>query len=229
MGIFTPSEAAGIGAIGALLIGLVARRLTRQSFIQSISETGQFTAMVFIMVIGAMIFTRFLAISQLPTVMAEFVAGLEVNRYFILIGILIFYILLGCVLDIMAALILTMPILFPTIVGLGFHPIWFGVLFVRLSEVGVITPPFGMLIFILSGVFRTGFPVVSMELNCSFAASVARSELWSKVSRTRSTSAFSFLQISLTFSQSRSSGTVRVPVPGRFTFSGITIVFPGQF
>jgi C4-dicarboxylate transporter DctM subunit len=154
MGIFTPTEAAGVGAVGALLISMVARRLTRQGFIQAVSETGQYTAMVFILVIGAMIFTRFLAVSQLPYVMAEMIGAIELNRYFILIGILIFYIIIGCFLDIFASLILTMPILFPTIVALGFHPVWFGVLFVRVAEIGMITPPFGMLTFILSGVTR---------------------------------------------------------------------------
>jgi tripartite ATP-independent transporter DctM subunit len=157
LGIFTPSEAAAIGAFGALIISLVTRRFNRISFIDALAETGRSTAMIFLLVIGAMIFQRFLAVSKLPFLIAETVGNLNASRYVILGAIIVIYIILGCFLDIISALVLTIPIMFPTIVALGFHPIWFGVLFVRMAEIGLITPPVGMNCFVIAGV--TGVPL----------------------------------------------------------------------
>jgi tripartite ATP-independent transporter DctM subunit len=152
MGIFVPSEAAAIGSFGALLIGLASRNLKRENFINSLAETGRSTAMIFLLVIGAMIFQRFLAVSNLPFLIAELVAGLNTPAYVILGAIILFYIIIGCFLDVFSALVLTIPIIFPTIVALGFHPIWFGVIFVRVAEIGLITPPIGMNCFVIAGV-----------------------------------------------------------------------------
>jgi tripartite ATP-independent transporter DctM subunit len=152
MGIFVPSEAAAIGSFGALVIGLATRNLKRENFFNSLEETGRSTAMIFLLVIGAMIFQRFLAVTNLPFLIAEFVAGLNTPAYFILGAIILFYIIIGCFLDVFSALVLTIPIIFPTIVALGFHPIWFGVIFVRVAEIGLITPPIGMNCFVIAGV-----------------------------------------------------------------------------
>lgn len=157
MGIFTPSEAAAIGAFGALMIGLISRKVTRKNLIESLAETGRSTAMIFLLIIGAMIFQRFLAVTNLPITLADFVAKVKASPYMILAIILLFYIFVGCFLDIFSALVLTIPIIFPTIVALGFHPIWFGVLFVRIAEIGLITPPVGMNCFVIAGV--TGTPL----------------------------------------------------------------------
>jgi C4-dicarboxylate transporter DctM subunit len=157
VGIFVPSEAAAIGAFGALVIGLVNKGLNSQSFTSSLAETGRSTAMIFLLVIGAMIFQRFLAVTNLPFFIAELVAGLSMSAYVILSAVIIFYIIVGCFLDVFSALVLTIPIIFPTIVALGFHPIWFGVLFVRVAEIGLITPPIGLNCFVISGV--TGVPL----------------------------------------------------------------------
>ncbi len=157
MGIFVPSEAAAIGTFGALIIGLVSRQLNRENFIESLAETGRSTAMIFLLVIGAMIFQRFLAVTNLPFFIAEFVAGLNTSAYVILIAVIFFYIIIGCFLDVFSALVLTIPIIFPTITALGFHPIWFGVLFVRVAEIGLITPPIGLNCFVIAGV--TGVPL----------------------------------------------------------------------
>jgi C4-dicarboxylate transporter DctM subunit len=113
--------------------------------------------MLFPLVIGAMIFQRFLAVTNFPFVIAELVAGLNMSAYVMLAAVIIFYIIIGCFLDVFLALVLTIPIIFPTIVALGFHPIWFGVLFVRVAEIGLITPPIGLNCFVIAGV--SGVPL----------------------------------------------------------------------
>jgi C4-dicarboxylate transporter DctM subunit len=156
-GFFTPSEAAAVGAFGALAISLVMRRFTFKIFINSLAETGQTTAMIFILIIGAMIFMRFLAVSNLPFVLSEFVANLNVPAYGVIAAVVVFYIFVGCFLDIFSSLVLTIPIIYATIMALGFDPIWFGVLFVRVAEIGLITPPIGLNCFVIAGV--TNLPV----------------------------------------------------------------------
>jgi C4-dicarboxylate transporter DctM subunit len=153
-GFFTPSEAAAIGAFGALVISLVMRRFTLRIFISSLAETGQTTAMIFILIIGAMIFMRFLAVSNLPFVLSEFVANLNIPSYGVIAAVVVFYIFVGCFLDIFSSLVLTIPIIYATIMALGFDPIWFGVLFVRVAEIGLITPPIGLNCFVIAGVTK---------------------------------------------------------------------------
>jgi C4-dicarboxylate transporter DctM subunit len=150
-GIFTPTEAGGIGAAGALTICLVRRRLTRSSFFDSLMEGGLLSAMMIALIIGAFIFNQYLAITRIPFRASEFIVALEVNKFVILTLVAILYLLLGMIFDVYAILILTLPILFPTMIALGFDPIWYGVLMVRLVEIGLISPPFGMNLFGLSG------------------------------------------------------------------------------
>lgn len=156
-GLFTPSEAAAIGAFGALVISLVMGRFTPRIFVSSLAETGRTTAMIFILIIGAMIFMRFLAVSNLPFVLSEFVANLNIPAYGVIAVVVVFYIFVGCFLDIFSSLVLTIPIIYATIMALGFDPIWFGVIFVRVAEIGLITPPIGLNCFVIAGV--TGLPV----------------------------------------------------------------------
>ncbi len=150
-GIFTPTEAGGIGAAGALAICLVKRQLTRSKFFDSLMEGGLLSAMMIALIIGAFIFNQYLAITRIPFLASEYIVGLAVNRYIILVMVAVLYIILGMVFDIYAILILTLPILFPTMTALGFDPIWYGVLMVRLVEIGLISPPFGMNLFGLAG------------------------------------------------------------------------------
>jgi tripartite ATP-independent transporter DctM subunit len=149
MGIFTTTEAAGIGAFGALAIALCMRRLSRANFKDSLEESGRLTAMMLILLMGATIFSRFMAVSQLPFLLADMIANLPLSPMLILIAILLTYIILGMFFDVFAAMMLTIPIIFPVIVSLGLDPIWYGVLMVRMTEIGLITPPIGMNIFIL--------------------------------------------------------------------------------
>lgn len=156
-GVFTPTEAGAIGSFGALVIGAIGRRLTVKNVVASILQTGQIAAMIMVMIIGAFVFMRFLAISKLPFTLAGVASVLPLNKYLIFTLIMFVYLILGMFLDIIAAVILTVPIIFPTVVSLGFNPIWFGVIMVLVMEMGLITPPVGMNVFVIAGV--TGVPL----------------------------------------------------------------------
>ena len=153
-GVFSPMESAGVGAFGALFIALIRRKISYMNIIRSLQASLRTTAMIFLILIGAEIFTRFLSISMLPMRLAEFIGGLDLPNIIILSGILLLLVVLGCVLDGIAMIILTIPILFPLIEGMGYDPIWFGVLMVIVLEMGLITPPVGMNVFIMKGVAK---------------------------------------------------------------------------
>jgi C4-dicarboxylate transporter DctM subunit len=150
-GIFTPTEAGGIGAFSVFLVALARRKLTGSAIIQCLLEASKMTAMMLALLIGAFVFNQFLAITRIPFITSEYVAGLGLWRYAVLFIILFAYILAGMVFDIFAILVLTIPIIYPTIIALGFDPIWYSVLMVRIVEVGLITPPFGINLFGLAG------------------------------------------------------------------------------
>jgi tripartite ATP-independent transporter DctM subunit len=149
MGIFTPTEAAGIGAFGAFLFALLKRKLTLSTLINSLMHTGRTTAMIFLIIIGANIFSSFLGLARLPMELADLIAGLPLPRMVIFTAIVLIYMVLGCVMDCYAIMILTVPIIFPVIEALQFDPVWFGVVMVIVLEVGLITPPVGLNVFVL--------------------------------------------------------------------------------
>ena len=128
--------------------------MTWANFVAALGETMRLTAMVFVIVIGAMIFGYFLAISRLPFELATLVSTLPVSSYVILAAILCVYLLLGCVFDTLAMVILTVPIFYPVVLKLGFDPIWFGVIMVLVSGMGVITPPVGLNVYVIHGVAK---------------------------------------------------------------------------
>ena len=154
LGVFTPIEAGGVGAFGAFLFALGKKRLTRKNFAASLIDTGKSTAMILLIIVGAMIFGYFLAVTRLPNELASAIAGLPVNRYVILGIVLIAYLLIGCVMDAMAMILLTVPIFFPLAMSLGFDPIWFGIIIVRVFEMASITPPVGMNVYVIHGVAK---------------------------------------------------------------------------
>jgi tripartite ATP-independent transporter DctM subunit len=154
LGVFTPTEAAGAGAFGALIFSLVRGRLNWKSFTASLEETSKTTAMVFLILIGAALLGYFLAVTRLPFELSTFVSELNVNRYFILGMIIILYLVLGAIMSSLAMIVLTVPIIFPVIEALGFDPIWFGILIVRVVEIGQITPPVGINVYVLKGVAK---------------------------------------------------------------------------
>jgi tripartite ATP-independent transporter DctM subunit len=151
-GLFTATEAAGMGAGGAFLIGIARRRLSGPDILRSLLEATRTTAAVFTVLIGAILFGYFLTITQTPQKVTEFLTGLGLGRYGVLALIMLMYLVLGCLMDALAMIILTVPIIFPVIKQLGFDPIWFGVIIVMVVELGLIHPPVGMNIFVIKSV-----------------------------------------------------------------------------
>jgi C4-dicarboxylate transporter DctM subunit len=151
-GLATATEAAGIGAAGAFLFGVARRRLSGPDIRRSLLEATRTTAAVFTVLIGALLFGYFLTVTQTPQKVTAFLTGLGLGRYGVLALIMLLYLVLGCLMDALAMIILTVPIIFPVIVTLGFDPIWFGVLIVMVVELGLIHPPVGMNIFVIKSV-----------------------------------------------------------------------------
>ncbi len=153
-GFFIPTEAGAIGAVGAFLIGVLRRRLSKEGVLQSLLQATRTAAAVFTILIGALCFGYFLTITQTPQHVTEFLTGLGIGKYGVLALILLMYLVLGCLMDAMAMVILTVPIVFPVIVALGFDPIWFGVIVVMTVELGLIHPPVGMNVFVIKSVIK---------------------------------------------------------------------------
>ncbi len=151
-GLATATEAAGVGAAGAFLIGIARRRLSGPDIRRSLLEATRTTAAVFTVLIGALLFGYFLTVTQTPQKVTAFLTGLGLGRYGVLALIMLLYLVLGCLMDALAMIILTVPIIFPVIIALGFDPIWFGVLIVMTVELGLIHPPVGMNIFVIKSV-----------------------------------------------------------------------------
>src|SRR6266496_4009704 len=149
-GLFTATEAAGAG--GAFIIGAARGRLSWEDIYRSLLETTRVTAAVFTVLIGAILFGYFLTVTQTPQKVTEFLTGLGLGRYGVLSLIMIMYLVLGCLMDALAMIIITVPIIFPVIKELGFDPIWFGVIIVMTVELGLIHPPVGMNIFVIKSV-----------------------------------------------------------------------------
>jgi C4-dicarboxylate transporter DctM subunit len=149
---FTPTEAGGVGAIGALIIGVARGRLRRKEILAALLQATRTAAAVFTVLIGALLFGYFLTVTQTPQKVTEFLTGLGLGRYGVLALIMVMYLVLGCLMDAMAMIILTIPIIFPVIVHLGFDPIWFGIIIVMTVELGLIHPPVGMNVFVIKSV-----------------------------------------------------------------------------
>ncbi len=153
-GLFTPTEAAGIGAFLTLLVALIRRKLTWKDFVRSLSDTTRISCMVMVIVAGAIVFGHFMAVTRLPYDLANWVAALPLPAFLIICLIILVYIFGGCFMDSLAMIILTVPIFYPIIVKLGFDPIWFGVVIVLITEMGVITPPVGVNVYVVYGVAK---------------------------------------------------------------------------
>ena len=153
-GIFTPTEAAGVGAFGAFVFALSQRQMTWKNFMGSLAMTAQFTAFIFIIVISAHIFGKFLAVTRIPSELAAYMVELAVSKYVILAFVVMLYTILGMFLEGFAIMVLTIPIIHPLMVDLGFDPIWFGVMVVIMLEMSLITPPVGVNVFVIKGVAK---------------------------------------------------------------------------
>lgn len=173
IGLFTPTEAAGMGAIFTLLLGLLRGQLNLKDVWESLVETTRTSASIFVILIGAVVFGYFLAITGAPAMIADGIGGLGLAPVPTLAVILLGYLILGCFLDSLAMIVLTVPIIYPIIVGLGFDPILFGVLLVITIELGLITPPVGLNVFViksmqrdlpLGSIFKGVLPFVAMDI-----------------------------------------------------------------
>ncbi|HVC12675.1 MAG TPA: TRAP transporter large permease [Burkholderiales bacterium] len=153
-GVFTATEAAGMGAAGAFIISVIRRRLNRAQFFECLIGSVRTTAAIFTILIGALLFGYFLTITQTPQKVTAFLTGLGLGRYEVLTLIMLAYLVLGCLMDAMAMIVLTIPIIFPVITALGFDPIWFGVIIVMTVELGLIHPPVGMNVFVIKSVVK---------------------------------------------------------------------------
>lgn len=171
MGIFTPTEAGALGAAAAMAVSFFAGRLKWPQFKETMLETTMTTAMMVAMMAGAYIFLKFITVSKVPFMISEAIASFGLSRTGFMLAVVVFYLFLGCFMDIFGAIILTVPIIMPTVTALGINPVWFGVIIVRLMEIGLITPPLGMDVFTFSGamklptgtVFRGIAPFVAVD------------------------------------------------------------------
>ncbi|MBN1255012.1 MAG: TRAP transporter large permease [Deltaproteobacteria bacterium] len=153
-GFFTPTEAGAIGAGGAILLGFITRRLTWKGFMQAAIDSTRLSCMVLVIVAGATIFGHFLAVSRIPYEIATWVSGLPFSHAVIMMIIILIYLGGGCFIDALALIMLTIPIFFPVVTAMGYDPIWFGVIIVLVTQMGVITPPVGVNVYIVSGVAK---------------------------------------------------------------------------
>lgn len=151
-GLFTPTEAAAMGAGGAFIICLFRGTLNRKTTMEALVDAAKTTGSIFVICIGAIIFGYFLAVTRAPQSLAKWVVGFDLPPIGVLCLILIIYFVLGAFLDALAIIVLTVPIVYPIITGLGYDPIWFGVVLVMVVELGLITPPYGMNVFVLKSV-----------------------------------------------------------------------------
>lgn len=173
IGVFTPTEAAGVGAFGAFVITLVRRRLTFAMLADVLMDTARTTATLFAVVLSALIFSNFVNMAGLTRDLLTAVTAWDLPPMGVLLLILAIYVTLGCVLESMSMMLLTVPVFFPVVAGLGLDLVWFGILVVIVIEVSLITPPVGMNVFVLRGavpdistgtIFRGLFPFIGADI-----------------------------------------------------------------
>jgi tripartite ATP-independent transporter DctM subunit len=154
LGFFTPTEAGAFGAFGVLVFLLFRKRLSWQVFVKALNATMRISCMVYIIASGAIIFGHFLAITRIPFELAGWIEGLNLSYSITFAFILFVYIVGGCFMDSLALILLTIPIFFPMVTAMGYDPIWFGVVIILIAEIGVITPPVGINVYIVEGVTK---------------------------------------------------------------------------
>lgn len=171
-GICTTTEAGAIGALGAIIIAAITGQLNKEKIGRILKGTVLTTAFVLFLLVGTYVFIQFVAISKLPFLITNFITGLHVSKYVVLLLVALMYIVLGMCLPAMTMMVLTIPLLYPAMMALGFHPIWFGLFVVLMQALGGITPPVGMVVYILGGttkvpitrIFKGAMPFVAAEL-----------------------------------------------------------------
>lgn len=173
VGWFTPTEAGGVGSLGAIVLSLIRRRLNWQAFKKAVVETVLSSAMIYLLLIGAMVFNAFLTMSTVPMELANMVTSFNLPPYAVILLIILIYLIMGCFIDAMAMILLTIPAFYPVVTALGYDPIWFGVIIVMVMGLGTITPPVGMNVYVIAGIapdvpmgkiFRASVPFVIVEI-----------------------------------------------------------------
>ena len=152
LGWFSPMQAGAIGAAGALVVGLVRRQLTWQKFVFAVKDTLRITCEVMIIVAGATVFGHFMAVSKMPFMLTEWVAALNMPAFAVMSGLILVFVIGGTFMDSLAMVTLMVPIVYPVVLAMGFDPIWFGVIIVLVTEIGVITPPLGLNVYVVKGI-----------------------------------------------------------------------------
>ena len=163
LGLFTPTEAAAVGAFGVLVVSLTRGQMTWERFVKSLYETLRTSCMVMLLIAGAVIFGKFLAVTRIPFNIATWVGGLNMPPFMIMAAIIGVYFIGGCVMDALALIMLTIPIFYPVVVNLGYDPIWFGIIIVLVTQMGVITPPVGINVYVVYGVAQSVVGDVPLE------------------------------------------------------------------
>ena len=154
VGIFSPTEAASVGAVGAFILGLINRKSPRQLLATTLIDTVKTTAMIFTVLIGAILFNNFLILASVPNLVSDWISALPLGKTAVLLVIVAMYFVLGCLLDSLAMILLTIPIVFPIVKALNYDPVWFGIIIVMVVELGLITPPIGMNVFVIKGITK---------------------------------------------------------------------------
>jgi tripartite ATP-independent transporter DctM subunit len=177
VGFFTPTESAAIGALGTIVIAFVGGNLRWRHMMNALQETTRISCMIMVIVAGATVFGHFLAVTTIPTQIGTWAANLPLPPPVVIAIVIAVYLLLGCLMDSLAMIMLTIPIFFPVVMTLGYDPIWFGVIIVVVAEMGVVTPPIGINVFVVAGVARdvplqTIFKGTTHMLAALFAAAV---------------------------------------------------------
>ncbi|MEY2684174.1 MAG: hypothetical protein RJA09_1318, partial [Pseudomonadota bacterium] len=172
-GVFTATEGAGVGAAGAFMFALLRGSLTPRLLLDILVESSRTTAMLFTVLIGAMVFTNFINFTSMPGDLRDFVTQFSPNPLMVVVTMMAIYVVLGMVMEELSMVLLTIPVFFPIVTGLGFDPVWFGILIVTIVEIGMISPPVGMNLFVvnsllpdvkLSTIFKGVWPFVVADI-----------------------------------------------------------------
>lgn len=160
-GFFTVNEAAAVGALLGLLLMVVRRQMNWRNFVMVMKDTVKTSSMVFLLLIGATVFGNFLAVTRMPIMLANYIEGLEVSRYVIFFFIVLIYLFLGCIMDALPMMMLTVPIFWPIMKELGFDGVWFGIVIILVMNLGNITPPVGLSCYVIAGIAKeTSLPTI---------------------------------------------------------------------
>jgi C4-dicarboxylate transporter DctM subunit len=176
LGVFTPTEASGVGVVGVAVIGFIKKKLTWSNLKPALEDTGIISSMIYLIIVGGFLFARFLAVTQITENVVHFMQDLNLNKYVFILAITILYLILGCLLDIYGMMILTIPFILPIASSFGIDFVWLGVYIVIMCEIALVTPPVGINVYVMHSIakgisptpmetiFRGSFPFVLLEI-----------------------------------------------------------------